>query len=113
METPKTWKEWGAVLGVVAILGGLYLHLHTDLEAAAMKKEIDKDIATLIIANTAQQRATQISMDRSEKLRLEREIRRLRQDRKYPDADKAQIDEDIEYYQGIINCIRAQLMFCE
>jgi hypothetical protein len=113
MKLPSTWKELATVFGVLSVLGGLYLHLHTDLEAAEVKKELEGSIASLIVANTAQARATQLSLDRSEKLRLEREIRRLRQDRKYPDADIIQIDIDIEYYQSVINCIRAQMILCE
>jgi hypothetical protein len=113
MRLPSSWGEWSSLIGILVVAGGLYLHMHTDLEADQAWENHNSDIAALIQANTDQQRATQLSTDRSEKLRLEREIRRLNQDRKYPDADVAQIDIDIAYYQRIIDCIRLQLILCE
>jgi hypothetical protein len=113
MQLPRTWGEWSAIGAILALAGGLYLHLFTDLEAQELEKAMENQLATAIAEQTVVNRSLKHSLDRSEILRLTREVRRLELDKKEEGADVETINLDIDYYNSIIGCIRAQLLICE
>ncbi len=118
----KAWTEFtkvqkilstcSAFLTAVVVIGGMivgaYFHFATRVYADAGDQATMSTLQEHIEQNT-------MSSDRSEILRLQREIKRLNREKRSPvmnDADKAVVDEDIEYYNGIITCIREGNTLC-
>ena len=123
IRSPNTLKEWfgtvGAGVAVLTAIFGIYLHMHTDLEADQTKKVIisqhvaDKeDLQKQIIAS---QEMLTNSINRSEILRMRREIKRIKDRRSEPGRTIYQITQDnadIEYYEDVIECIQAERTNC-
>jgi hypothetical protein len=119
IKTPSTVKEWFATIGaigtVIVMVFTLYLHMHTDLEAAEVKQDLQEEILRVSkLLEESNARLTD-SIDRSEVLRLRREIKRLKQDNNDPNISVFEINQnqiDIEYYEDVIECIQAQQKNC-
>lgn len=123
MRLPKTLGEWfatisGGITLAVAIVG-FYLHLHTDAEAAQEHAEMEHDLQQEIVdlrkENKEVTQALLDSVNRSEILRLQREIDRLTRDNENPNLntyEKAQNQINIDKYNDIITCIRTGQKYC-
>lgn len=123
MRRPQTLKEWfGTITGAFAVIAGVmgfYFHLHTDVEAASEHANLEKDYQQQIIElrkeNQAVTEALLDSVNRSEILRMQREIDRLTLDNQDPNisaAEKAQNTLNIKKYNSIIICIRTGQKYC-
>ena len=119
IKSPSTVKEWFATIGaagtVIVMVFGLYLHMHTDLEAAEVKQDLQAEI--LGVSKSLEESNSRLtdSIDRSEVLRLRREIKRLKSDNNNPNISVFEMNQntiDIEYYEDVIECIQAQRKNC-
>lgn len=109
------WTNLGIVEKRVAVIAGLVSGLLVIGGAAwaggsaiALDYEVDAKIAAV-------EDKLSTSLNRSEILRLKREIKRLQQQLENPDlthSQRVRIENDIKEYQELIACIRAGQELC-
>lgn len=119
IRTPKTLKEWlatiGSGIGIIAAMFAGYLHMHTDAEAAAVKADLHQEIIDAYSQQAEINEALKTAINRSEILRLRREVKRLERDKLNPNLSLFEITSlqtDIDFYNGVIKCIQAGHKVC-